>query len=45
MLLLLLLGERDAQLVGRDQPLLDQQLAQAKLFALFGHRDLMYYGP
>ncbi len=33
-LLLLLLGQRDAQLIGRDQPLLNQQLAQAQLLAL-----------
>ena len=35
-LLVLLLGQRDAQLIGRDQPLLDQQLAQAQLLALLG---------
>ena len=41
---LLLLGERDAQLVGRDQALLDQQFAQAQFFPLFSHRDLICYG-
>ena len=37
-LLLLLLGQRDAQLIGRDQSLLNQQLAQAQLFALLAQR-------
>ena len=32
----LLLGEADAQLIGGDQPLLDQQLSQAKFLALLG---------
>ena len=32
-----LLGERDGELIGGDQPLLHQQLAQAEFFALFGH--------
>ena len=32
-----LLDQRDAQLVLRDQPLLNQQIAQAQFFSLFGH--------
>ena len=35
----LLLGEGDTQLIVRDQPLLNQQLSQAKFFALLGHLD------
>ena len=34
---LFLLGERDAELIGRDQPLLYQQFTQSQLFALFCH--------
>ena len=33
----LLLGERDAELVGRDQALLDQQFPESEFLALFGH--------